>query len=107
MANRYIISTTNLVGEDQQKKFAARLTKNDLLWWHWLHNTWLVIDQQERYNAASYAQVLREEFPSAWFVVLEWKGGDWSAYGPTGTGDIENDMIVWLRKHWASPHGTF
>lgn len=100
MAKRYIISTSNLVGDDQRKKFADRLTKNNLLWWHWLSNTWLVVDHEEKFNAASYSQVLREEFPSAWFVVLEHKPGDWSAYGPSGTGDMETDMIAWIRKYW-------
>ena len=102
MAKRYIISTSNLVGEDQLKRFADRLTKNGLIWWHWLHNTWLIVDTEEKFNAASYSTALRETFPSAWFLILEYEGSaiDWAGYGPSGSGDIETDMFAWIKEHW-------
>ena len=101
MKKRYIISTSNLSGEDQVKKFANALTGNDLAWWHWLSNTWLVIDYKGAISADGIANAMRLAFPSAWFLILEYKpNSNWIAYGPTGSGKIDTDMIAWIREHW-------
>lgn len=98
MKKRFIVALNSETLE-QGKEFVEYLRKNNLGWWHWISNTWLIVDSKGKLTAASFRDDLNEIFPNVRKIVLELRGADdtWSSFGPTTPNE---NMTSWIRKNW-------
>jgi hypothetical protein len=71
-------------------------------WWHWLSQTWLLIDEAGDYSANEIRDGFRECVPGVYVVVFEIRSGGntWSGFGPNSDTDTEKNMFTWMQDNW-------
>jgi hypothetical protein len=74
-------------------------TSTRLVHWHWLGDSWLLVDPAGEWTASELRTKAREFYPSVYLLVLELKGTEdtWSGFGPNTEG---RSMFKWLRNSW-------
>ncbi|MFS3509318.1 hypothetical protein [Citrobacter braakii] len=98
MKKRYIISL-NPATPEQDKKFVAFIKEHGLGWWHWLENTWLLVDRNGRFSAAELRAELKNIYPKIHMLVIELsdEGDNWAGFGPKSE---DQDMFSWIKRNW-------
>jgi hypothetical protein len=98
MARRFIVGTDTLskVEEDQ---FIAFIKEQNVAWWHWLPNFWLIKDSMNKVSAGALADAL----PGRCLVMEIYEDIDWMARG--GQNAAGKKFWDWLQKTWPEkPH---
>jgi len=95
---RFIISLNNTTRQ-QQKEFADYLTRTGVGFWHWLENTWLIVDRNNVFTAEQLREILDLFFPKVHNLVIQLNhyNDTWAGFGPSG--DNKN-MFNWLNTTW-------
>jgi hypothetical protein len=71
------------------------------LWWHWLPNFWLVVDNKNKLSCDSITNEIHRIDPSVSAFVAEVKAGDWRAIVP---GNETKRIKSWLLESWFDPN---
>jgi hypothetical protein len=97
MKKRFVVST-NSSSPEKDSLFIIFLKKNNLLWWHYLANTWLVVDPNGTLSAKDIRGNAREIFQD-YNLVLEMTptSDTWSGFGPSSD---KKNMFTWIKKNW-------
>lgn len=98
MKKRYIVSINGNATAQEDERFSAYLKEKGVGWWHWLSNTWLVVDSLENISAKDLRDKAIEIYEGKNNLVLEISaGGVWFGYGPTAP---NKDMFKWIKENW-------
>ena len=92
----YIVAVSGLT-DIEEREFIEFARANGMNWWHWIENIWLLIDPDERFDAARIRDKLRAMKSSKRCIVIE-KNPDyetWAEFGPQ-----EKDLFNWVKKNW-------
>jgi hypothetical protein len=99
--NRRFILVTNRTTAEQDQAFKDQLNAKypGNGWWHWLGETWLIVDPFGRLDAAIICELARESFPGIYNLVIEIPPGDgtWAGFGLTTP---PTNMFEWLHTTW-------
>lgn len=98
MTKRIVVALSSATKE-QDKAFIEYLKDQQIGWWHWVANFWLLVDHSGKETAEHLNLELEKIYPQVIRLVLERHGKDahWSGFGPDGK---ERDMSKWLIKNW-------
>ena len=98
MKKRFIISLNSKTPE-QEQVLVEYLKSSGYGWWHWLNNTWLIVDKKGTSSARRFRDELGRLLPGVRNVVFELRGHDdtWAGFGPSGG---EQNMFEWIKKNW-------
>jgi hypothetical protein len=77
---------------DQERRLAAAMAP-PLAWWHYMPNTWAVIDPIGMRNAGDIRAIVEGASPGTHCLIVEVEGTTWSMRGPWEYGE-------WFRKFW-------
>lgn len=99
MKKRFVVMIDS-VTEDQNKKFLAWVKEENVGWWHWFDNSWLISNNRDHLTAATIRDKAMEIYSGENVLVLELHEGEgtWSGFGPN-SGD--KDMFKWIRDNWS------
>ncbi len=101
MGKKRFIVSLNEATEAQQSAFIKYLDANNLNWWHWINNTWYIIDNTGRRNSKDIGAMVLPIFPNVFFIVSDVPQGDyWWGYGPNNEVDPKQNMFKWLWESW-------
>lgn len=84
----------------QNKAFLERIKEEDLSWWHWIQDAWLLVDSTGEWTSSKIVEVANEYYPTINKVVLEFRedGTDtWTTFGPKTP---QRDMATWIKSTW-------
>ncbi len=80
--------------KDQQDAVTRYLKSENVGFWHYFSDLWLVTEGGREWTAADLRSNLLEVVPGATLLVMPIESGrKWAAYGPKGT-------FKWLRETW-------
>lgn len=98
---KLFVVVTNPTTLEQDKAFQEWLS-GKFNWWHWLNETWLLVDSYGIYDASEIRDKARECFPSINNLVLEFSKNNtnWAGFGPKNDTDASKNMFAWIRKNW-------
>ncbi|MDV7386049.1 hypothetical protein R4446_00010 [Acinetobacter baumannii] len=98
MKRRFVICLQNIT-EEQKKNLKEMLKANGVGWWNWVGDTWFVVDNKEKFTAATLRDAVKPIVSKDRFIVLEIneKGDTWA--GVT-VNDKEGKMFSWIKKFW-------
>lgn len=98
MKKRYIVSINN-ASNDQEKAFVQYIKAKNFGWWHWINNTWLIIDYDGKSSAAEIRTDAKDIFVGEHTLIIEITGDSdtWAGYGSNKDG---TSMFEWLKKNW-------
>ena len=98
MKKRYIVSIDGNLTAQEVENFSAYIKEKQLYWWHWLSNTWLLIDHTEAVNTQELRDKATRIFGGKSNLVQEIpQGGAWYGYGPNGP---DKNMFKWIKDNW-------
>src|SRR4051794_11513335 len=96
MTSYFVIATERLSAAEEKK--LAETFAEDVEWWHWLPNFWLVKDPQDKLRVSILRNAIRRINQSKQFLVLAIDPHEWAC---VTAGDPESrPMLSWLRKMW-------
>ena len=98
MKRRFIISINGEITKENSNAFTNYLKENGMGWWHWLSNTWLVIDKNDKVDSKILRDKARDTF-NAYNLVIEVKDGKWAGFGPKSE---NKDMFDWIKRNWSN-----
>ncbi len=98
MKRRFIISINGEITKKNSNAFTNYLKENGMGWWHWLSNTWLVIDKNDKVDSKILRDKARDIF-RAHNLVIEVKDGKWAGFGPKSE---NKDMFDWIKRNWSN-----
>lgn len=83
-------------------KFLAYIKENGLGWWHWLGDSWLLVDKSLQLTADNVRDKLNEIYGCHNMVILiRGDGTDtWAGFGPKAE---ERGFFPWIRTNWKRP----
>jgi hypothetical protein len=98
MKRRFVVCI-NEANAEHDKNFIQFLNENKLGYWHWLNNTWLIVDENDSFNANSIRDKVKVLFNNEHNLVIEIndQGDTWSGFGPNGEG---KNMFSWIKRNW-------
>lgn len=98
MKKRYIACFDGLTKE-QSEKILAFIRENDLSWWHWLGDTWFIVDHKGDFDASQIRDAVKKIIPNERLVIIEInKNNDtWSG---VRANDPEEKMFKWFHEVW-------
>lgn len=96
MRNRYIVNITGEISKEKSQAFLQYIKDNNLYWWHWLSNTWLIVDTQSKIDLTSLRDKTKEIF-KADNLIIRVDQGNWAGFGPNGE---NRNMFTWLKENW-------
>lgn len=100
MKRRFVIGTQNTT-KDHEQLFINNLRAHSLIWWHWLPNTWLVIDLQGLKKSSDIRAIFKEVVPNINCLVIEVDSpSKWSGFGPASE---DRNMFRWIHNNWDKP----
>lgn len=98
MKKRYIVSISGNTTAQEDEKFSAYLKEKRVGWWHWLTNTWLIVESSGLVDAKDLRDKAIEIYNGKNNLVLEIPdGGNWFGYGPMTQ---NKDMFKWIKEYW-------
>ena len=99
--SKLFVATSNPTTVEQDKIFQEWL-ETRFVWWHWLNQTWLLVDHQGIHSATEIRDKMTECFPQTFFVVLELNPNatNWAGFGPNSATDATKNMFAWITKNW-------
>jgi hypothetical protein len=92
---KFVVGCAGL-DNDREKEFIYYIGQNNLLWWHWIDNFWMLVDNEDQVSAVDIRDKLKEIAPGQDIMILQIPGEayGWAGYGPTKKfGD-------WMRATW-------
>lgn len=98
MKKRYIVCVNNSTKE-QDEKFVEFIKSKNLGWWHWLNNTWLLVDDSGILTAADIRDSARDIFTPEYNIVIE-IGQTTDTWSGFGIKTEDKNMFAWLHKNW-------
>ncbi|MCX6256816.1 MAG: hypothetical protein NTW49_02795 [Bacteroidia bacterium] len=98
MKKRFIVCVEVSTNE-QSQLFLDYIIKNNLGWWHWMSNFWLLNNSSGNLNSENIRDELLKIYPEINNIVIEItnNGDTWSAYGPR---DESKNYFKWLHDNW-------
>ena len=98
MKKRFIICINNSTKE-QDEEFMTFIRSNNLSWWHWLSNIWLISDKQGKLTASQIRDEIKIIFDNEYNLVLEINNekDTWAGFGPKTE---DKNMFKWLKNNW-------
>ena len=96
MKKRYIVGINSLT-EEQEKAFLEYISSNELAWWHWINNLWLIVDRSGKLTAKKLRDDLMEIVPETYLIVMDGIDGRCWGFGPKGK---KRNMFNWLDNTW-------
>jgi len=98
MKKRYIVCI-NKSTEEQKESFLEYIKEKNYSWWHYLDNTWLIVDKSGKSEARDIRDVLKEVFSKEYNMVFELAAGQgtWSGFGPNSE---DRNMFDWIHRNW-------
>ncbi len=99
--SKLFVVTSNPTTVEQDRIFQQWL-ESKFTWWHWLNQTWLLVDTLGVHSATEIRDKMIECFPQTYFVVLELNPSatNWAGFGPNNETDATKNMFAWLNKNW-------
>jgi hypothetical protein len=103
MKKLFVVTTDPTLIE--QDKLFQEWIESTFNWWHWIQQTWLLIDDDGTHSAASIRDQCKQFFPGITTMIIEItsQGTTWAGFGPTGKTDPDKDMFAWLKEYWKFP----
>ena len=98
MMKRFIV-LLNDSSEDKNKQFLSFIKDHKLAWWHWLINSWLLIDYSANISAAEIRDNVKSTYgEEVHSLVMELKEpGEWAGRGPMSE---DKNMFKWIEDYW-------
>lgn len=96
MRNRYIVNITGEISKEKNEAFLQFIKDSNLAWWHWLSNTWLIVDTHSNIDLVSLRDKTKEIF-KADNLIIQIFDGKWAGFGPNNE---ERNMFTWLKNNW-------
>jgi len=93
MGKRFVAMMAEEVTKEQRDAITAFVKAKGFGFWHWVGNAWLLSTDAKEWTAEKLRDELRTLASGPLLLVLEVKGGTWSAFGTKGRFD-------WLHKNW-------
>lgn len=93
MSSRFVVLTGNTTPYEDLA--ISGFVKNRFGWWHWLPNSWLIVDPHGKLTAQSLRSDLHEIAPNAQVIVLEF-----TPTGDTWAGQAPPNWFDWFRETW-------
>lgn len=101
MSKRFIVCFENKnSNKDFDDNFIDYIENNNLYWWHWISNLWLLIDPSNTLTASIIRDQIHQIFDTNRILVIELQEekDTWSGYGPTKP----KNMFDWMKKNWSN-----
>jgi len=96
-SKRFVILVDSETSE-QVRKLIEEFKTRRLGFWHWLKNSYLVVDKKGTETSGSLRDLLQETHKGIHSLVLELRGDDtYAGFGPRGE---KRDMFKWVRDVW-------
>ena len=95
MKKRFIVLLASET--EQQTRAFSDLFKGNFAWWHWLPNSWLIVDYSGQLTPSSLVEKVKRIYPGVNNFVTEVKEDAWVGFGPSG-GD--STYFSWLKDQW-------
>jgi hypothetical protein len=101
MEKRYIV-VANPTTAEQDKVFQAWVSSQGIAWWHWLNETWLLVDLYGKQSARGIRSKAIECFPGINLLVVELTpvSDTWAGFGPNNDTDPKRNMFNWIKQYW-------
>nr|WP_321357328.1 hypothetical protein [uncultured Draconibacterium sp.] len=98
MEKRYIVCIDDST-EEQDENFIKYIKSKEFAWWHYLKNTWLLIDTNGKSNVTDIRDKVKECFDNKYNMIFQMKEGEgtWAGFGPKGE---KRNMFNWLKNNW-------
>ena len=96
MRDRYVVNITGEISKEKSEAFLQFIKDNDLAWWNWLSNTWLIVDYHSNIDLVSLRDKVNEIF-KADNLIIRVDQGNWAGFGPNSE---NRNMFTWLRENW-------
>lgn len=98
MKKRYVVCV-NKSTEDQDQIFLDYIKEQGFGWWHYLKDTWLLVDSLGESSSAKIRDVVKESFDNEYNMVfqLDEDEGTWSGFGPKSE---NRNMFKWINENW-------
>jgi hypothetical protein len=91
---RYIVAVSGLT-DIEETEFIEFARANELKWWHYIGNFWLLIDPNENLDAARIRDKLHAMKSSMRCIVIENPDNEtWAGFGPK-----EKHIFDWVKKN--------
>jgi hypothetical protein len=98
---RFVLMASGGSNEDSEAITTLIKSYDNATWWHWLENSWLIVDGSDTLNVKQLFEDLHRVAPGVHALVTRVDPETWYGFGPKRRGEDEN-MFRWLRKHWNS-----
>ncbi len=98
MNKRFIIMLNSATAE-QNNALLEWIKFEQVGWWHWLKDSWLIATRQNHLTAESVRDKIGEICPGVHNLVIELKEGEgtWAGFGPNTD---DKNMFTWLKDNW-------
>lgn len=97
MKKRYIVSINGDITNLEDENFSKFLKEKKVGWWHWLSNTWLIVDTQNKINAKDLRDKAKEVYNNKYNLIIDVTSNTWFGFGPNGT---DKNMFKWIKENW-------
>lgn len=97
MKRRYIVCFDDLDGE-QEGKVTEYVKQKKLAWWHWLGDTWFLVDSNGKYSASTIRDELME-IVNERLIVVE-LNEDRDTWAGVRSKDPDKKMFTWFKNVW-------
>jgi hypothetical protein len=99
---RFIVLARNTTAQ-QNSEFVKYLESNNMTWWSWIPNAWLIVDIFGTHTQTAIRDKLLTLFPDVRTLVIDvTEAGPqkWAGFGPTNLPDPKLDMFKWINESW-------
>jgi hypothetical protein len=96
MKKRFIVLLASET-DQQTRAFSNLLKPSNFAWWHWLPNSWIIIDFSGQLTPSSLRDKVKRIYPGVNNFVTEVKEDSWVGFGPGG----DSTYFSWLKNHWS------
>ena len=98
MKKRYIVCV-NKSKKDQNEEFLKYIRQQRFGWWHYLDNTWLIVDPKGTSEIGQIRDKVKIAFENEYNMIFELDEGEgtWSGFGPNSP---TRNMFKWLKENW-------
>jgi hypothetical protein len=94
---RRFVMMTDVLTEAEEQALAGAVTA-PAIWWHWLPNSWLVVDETDQTTAAALRDKFRAISSTKRCLVIEVTHKNWAAM--TRPDSKGRSMSEWIEKIW-------
>jgi hypothetical protein len=95
---KLFIVTSDPTSEEQDKVFQEWI-EAEFNWWHWLQQTWMLVDEYGVHTALEIRDKARDTFPGVYLMVFE-ISRDRSTWAGWGANSEKRNMFAWIIDNW-------